>query len=559
MQDFARTMALPGRHKPLRYPSFPALERTATMSFNVPKQLDCPAGDTRVMVCRQAAYPAWASTTFPIDKQYMAGSIWKCQDRGATSAAIGTAFHEPVGSSISHYVSTAGTTSPSSTKPGLVGTNLDPFPGGNPILGIDEATGPVEWLYVPSGAYIVVCANFSANWTGEYRIQLEDWDAPGQTSSWAEYGGSVSASNSVGHAGLVFASGGGGRWVRIVGVWLSSNATVVRQVYMSLGIVMNASSAVITPQTGANWPTITAVAASEVKPFFFPAAFPVEFANSKLPWYSARCTAAAALFTNTTKVLNKEGTVLWGRVAPQAINIWHSVDKTYITTLHPAEKAFLPLESGTYTYVPPSTDLTRFLDYSSNSTGEFGAYVASSVPLVRLDNDSLVNIGFINDIDGGTSLAMNVDWHLEFRTSSTLFDIGLSNSPIEALHGAQLILLKHGFFFDNFDHVAMINRLIQFAGSMYPFMRLAAPVAKGFYRATSTASTKLLAPPRATSAARSGIVGSRRSNPSSQSVASRVTIRPSDSISQVSTRSRSSRSSRRRARAARRRSSRPRR
>lgn len=199
--------------------------------------------------------------------------------------------------------------------------------------------------------------------------------------------------------------------------------------------------------------------------------------------------------------------MLWCRISPQNTSVW-SASSTFANSVHPAEKAFLPLETGGYSFCPPSTDLADFWDYTSNST------YTETIPIVRLDNSSLVNVFWATDPDGLTSLAVNMDWHVEFRTSSTLFDIALCNAPIESLHSAQLAVVKSGFFFDNFDHVAIINGIIRTLSSFHPLFNVMAPVAAGILKGSSRATTTLsrkTRPPRASSAQRNGMVGRARS------------------------------------------------
>jgi hypothetical protein len=85
--------------------------------------------------------------------------------------------------------------------------------------------------------------------------------------------------------------------------------------------------------------------------------------------------------------------------------------------------------------------------------------------VVRLDNSSLVNAFVFTDPDAGTSLAVNVDYHIEFRTTSALWPIGLSSMSLEALHGAQLSLTEVGFFFPNETHKEVLGKVMPKLGS----------------------------------------------------------------------------------------------
>lgn len=206
-------------------------------------------------------------------------------------------------------------------------------------------------------------------------------------------------------------------------------------------------------------------------PFFKPP----EWSTSHIPWASTRLTAVAALFTNVSKALNKEGTVQAARLNPTTDNIYGQnqvvlPDANTLSSKHPSEKALLSLEKGFYTYCPPSTDLSRFWDYTFHAGGyEMGsagsdlAMRQQECPVYRLDNDALVNYFLFSDPNSSTgdftSLAVNLDFHIEFRSVSALWPIGLSTMSLESFHQAQMALVQTGFFFNNDDPVTGHNRI----------------------------------------------------------------------------------------------------
>lgn len=502
MKQMAQSIALPGKFAPVRYPSFPALERTAVMSFNATTSLTANSGTTKVLLTRQAAYPFWAEQTAVGCLGY--GVVWLGQQKAPVA---GAAVVEPIPGPYRHisqgvaYTATQETFGVSYSG----GTPLS-YPGNYPIIGIDQQVGGTEFIYVPANStlFIVLARMVSGVWSGNFTLEL--WDSPGQHAQLYSSTFTSAGSFSVSPVGMSWPTN---YWIRINSVSATLDGTNHEQFRMGLFV----GSGTVTYTGSTTTMGTFALSASASGNFLLPRAGPTEFANSKLPWYSARTTAAAVLLTNTTKVMNKEGNVLWGRISPSVQNVW-SVDSTYINTLHPAEKAFLPLECGTYSYCPPSTDMASFWDYSTNSA------FALAVPVFRLDNDSMTNVGFLSDPDGATNLAMSVDWHIEFRTSSTLFQIGLSTAPIEALHSAQLALVQSGFFFDNFDHVAIIGKILRALGGLHPLISAMAPMAKGFLGTTQASSilSKQSRPPRATTAQRSGLSRTRRNPGSSQGV-----------------------------------------
>lgn len=464
LEGLARTIALPGNSKPTRLPSFPALERTAVMGFNVSAGGDVTAsttdGPTKVLVMRQAAYPVWM--------QFNYANVTMSLTRLVT-----TGPGNPFGMSDDTWSATYnGTTYGATTGITFSQTNANAYGISRPIIGVDPSTGPVEWLYCPNGIFFII--NSAVTVAAPVSISYETWNAPGETNV-------VNSINSANiNAGLNITSrvAAPAGWYRIASM---DSGTANAMTLASVTIC----AAGATPTLAGSVVTIPSAAPTRV---LFPIASPTEFINSQIPWSNTRVTAVAALFTNTTKALNKEGTVIWGRLAPEQVNVW-SAQIAAVTNLHPAEKKFMPLEDGAYTFVMPSTDLAVFYDYV-NRIG---------IPTVRLDNDSLVNAGFFEDVDGGTNLAINIDWHLEFRTTSALFQIGMSRMPVEALHQAQCTLLEAGFFYPNVDHKSMISRAISFAAKASPLLDVLGPVGAGLSKgariADSIMSRKITPPP----------------------------------------------------------------
>lgn len=504
MKQMAQAIAMPGKHAPVRFPSFPALERTAVLPFNTVHSHSLTgtlAGEPvefKALLMRQATYPFWMDYLVE-NKAFSYGAGWVLEGK-AQNASHG--IMEALPGSEKYYMNSGGDYTTNTNYPGLYNGTADKFYYGTnyPLIGIDNTVGALEFIYVPAGCNIHLVVAREVSGAYQCTATLERWTSPGQTTEISF--GAVDFTASAGNRGVFTTLNvSDAVWVRVKAVSVVTGVAAAEQATATI-IVSNASATYAGSATTAGDVTIGTPGTKQV---LLPVAGPTEFENSKLPWFSSRVTAVSVLLSNTTKVMNKEGTVLWGRVPPAVEDVWR-VKSSYVNNLHPAEKAFLPLETGTYTYCPPSTDLSTFKDYTTNSS------TTGSIPVVRLDNDSLVNVGFFSDPDGATSLAINVDWHLEFRTSSTLFPIGLSTSPIEALHSAQLALVKSGFFFDNFDHVAILNRIIGALGSLYPAMRVAAPMLKGVMSGASTATTlsRRSKPVRATSAARSGITGRQR-------------------------------------------------
>lgn len=498
MSNLAKQIALPHEYAPERFPSFPALERTAVMGFNSPFPMDLPKEKmTKVMLARQASYPLWGDTP-AVNVAYYA--LWQL---GSTA---GTLDSVPITGAPKLIAN--GTTLASNAQPGMTGCVKQP---GYAVLGVDAACGPTPFVYCPyvsaSSSVIITVGCIAAAGLPAGVISLRLWDSPNESRqievNFAGAGGNLSAWAAYGITQNC--------WIQPLSVQFSApfNMGSIGPIVVTLGCAPYGASYSGSGATLGTWSHTAATAGTTL---FLPLTYPAEFGNSAMPWFSTRTTAAAALFTNVTQVLNKSGTVLAGRVAPQVIDPFN-VASSYITNLHPAEKAYLALETGLYMYVPPSTDMAGFWDYTLDTTGG-----AAPTPVYRLDNDSLVNVAYFSAPTVAEGLAVNVDWHIEFRTSSTLFQIGLSSITLEAFHMAQLALVGAGFFFENPEHKSVLSKVASSVARMGKAALVASSIVYPEVRAVTRgikAAKAILLPSHpkpnvpATSAAASGITSKK--------------------------------------------------
>jgi len=452
LQGLARQIALPHEYAPERFPSFPALERTATMAFDTTQSMVVPSSTvTKVMLARQAAWPLWAEQS-DANMAY-AVSYQSDQSNPSSTAQLNSIF--PFHGGVADW--TLGNQSATLGNIGVTGAG-GVFPLSYPIMAIDQGTGSMPWTYIPTNWYLhfvlsngIGTVNPSAPFNATLTAEL--WTSPGETTTVsytaAVWGTGVAAS-------MIPNLTGGGVWVRPISVIfeLSGGANYI-DVYNFLRCTVVASTGQAASLTSGGGTlgviNLNAGTAKGLRPLVQPN----EFVNSQLPWFSTRTTASAALFTNVSQVLSKGGTVLAGRVSPQVANPF-TVSLAYVNGLHPAEKSYLPLETGYYTYCPPSSDLANFWDYTL-PTGINNTSKQS--PIYRLDNDSMVNVAFFTAPGSDCTLAVTADWHVEFRTSSSLFMIGMSAMTLESLHQAQLALANVGFFFENPDHKRILEKV----------------------------------------------------------------------------------------------------
>lgn len=424
------------------------------------------------MLCRQPAFPLWLDAplqTGSTPASYTVG--WTTDTRAAAEMQM------DVYTSLAYAFS--GNHDGLLTVPKIVGTT--PPPCVFPVTAVDHRTGPIPWIWIPPNAYgLLTFMPISTTASSTIAvINGEIWQ-PGAESSGSTTNVSLTA-NSLGNVAELYGRNADGIWWRPRTIDLdfaSFPGAGLASARVFLTVLVGASGYTVVGNSTTTSPQITASPVATLAPSLLPAVPPAEFANSSIPYSSTRATAVAALFTNTTKVLNKEGTVQWGRLNPDVTNVFNFTTPT-LQVLHPAEKAFLGLEQGTYCFVPPSTDQANFWDHTAkvrNIAPSSNSY--AELPIFRLDNTSLVACASFVDPDGSTNLAINLDWHLEFRNVSALFPIGLSSMTLESFHQAQLALVAAGFFYQNESHRTILGRVLTFVKQFAPKIIAMHPVAK---------------------------------------------------------------------------------
>lgn len=496
------------------------------MGFNASLSATINTKNTHYMLARQAALPLWGDfkASGGADEALTWGAVYSLT---ALSPALPTSLLPSIYTEVTDQVGAWH----QSTKYGVSNPVVN-VPGGSwpttfPVMGMDSGMTDVPWIYAPAGCKLIFTTSALA-FKYDAVVQLEAWTSPGQSIPIALSGVISSGAANQSAGGLI--SVARNSWYRVKGVTYSDLLGAVAQVTptVSLGVCCSDLSPVFTTNASNGIWSMSSV--NDLNWYFLPLTVSPEFSNSVLPWLSTRLNAVAALFTNTTKVLNKEGTVLWGRTNPVLYDPFN-VSYTTLQGLHPAEKAFMDLEHGCYAYNPPSTDLANFYQYAIN-INSLGIN-AQWLPLYRLDNPAFTAQAYFSDPDGATNLAINLDYHIEFRTSSTLFQIGVSSVPLETLHMAQVALLKSGFFFSNFDHTMMISKIIKFIGTMHPLLSVGIPIANGLMQASSIALSNrpsAATRPSATSGQGAGIVARRAP---SQARRARVQKKPKRATNRV--------------------------
>lgn len=487
LTGLARQIALPAEHKPERFPSFPALERTAVMGFTYPSTLQLTTG-TRAFLARQAAYPLWADMLLPTGEYY--------------SVSYGLNGPRPIGAIA------ANTSITLDFRPAQLwrafngnynGDNFIPLCASAnnsqylkyPLLGIDNAL--TDFIYVPNywAASIAFTADAPFTIDTAVSIVFERWTSPGNTDTFSVQV-SIAAGNRGG--GLGFNNNPQAQWIRPVEVYESTGAAGTNMPVCNYNVSVSVSNCLLTYAPSASNAGTNTLGALIGNISMLPLVSPTDFATTSVPWLDTRVTAVGALFTNVTQVLSKNGTVLCGRLNPNVKNVWNFVTSD-LNGLHPAEKAFLPLETGMYTYAPPSTDMADFWNFSTTLAGVgtiSSAFLATTfIPTFALSHTALINCAIFTPVSGTTeTLAVSASVHFEFRTSSSLFQIALSGLSLETLHAAQLSLAAAGFFFENPTHKKVLDRVVSAVKTVAPHLINAAvsafPAARPLVRAVKS-------------------------------------------------------------------------
>jgi hypothetical protein len=214
---------------------------------------------------------------------------------------------------------------------------------------------------------------------------------------------------------------------------------------------------------------------------------PPEFGNSVIPYTRTRTNASAALFTNVTAALSKEGTVLAGRLKPAVVDPW-SFSATNINSIHPSFRYFGPLEKGLYTFTSPSQNSMEFEDCAIELATQASSVSTVYRPKFQYRDIGIYNAIILSDLGSsstGTQMAVSAYSHLEFEATSSLFTPGVSTLTLESLHAAEIALLNLGHFHENPIHWALLRSLaVKAAQKVLP---LVAPYVVGAAKSVANA------------------------------------------------------------------------
>lgn len=440
LSALAMSFVLPHENKPQRLPVVPA---TLTALLNVMSDGTVPVPDgvtRRAFLCRDPCYPLWIERTFTDSAGYLTSNgshpsiVWTIPPH--TNAALAIPNWESVTSDLS-----AQTVDGQPSNPGAIVDYT--------VIGdVDEDA--TQAIYIPPGSTFSIRIFTGATTGGSgiafdiaYRVGGEvfvstvvataisqDYRFSGVAASTTPAQGSIVE----GVVPVGFA------WIRAIRTTASAPPSATN-CHLSFGWCTGGT-------VGGPSGTCTAMV---------PFSMPPEFNNSTLPYGRTRLNASAALFTNVTAALSKEGTVLAARLKPSVVDPW-LFTLNHVNSVHPDLRYYGPLEKGLYTFTTPSGNVDSFTDnwitMPSSST-----YNKLHRPLFNFQDIGLYNAVLLSDLGSaatGTQLAVSCYAHLEFETTSSLFSPGVSLMPLEMLHAAEVALLKFGHFHENPLHWATI-------------------------------------------------------------------------------------------------------
>lgn len=460
MSQLAMSMALPHEHKPARFPVVPVVP-TATVSLMSDSTFPVnESSSRRAVLCRDPSYPLWIDQTVTsagVFFEHLAGvegwySPTTSGEEVFTNLPVGT-LYGAIGLGI----------------PNIDGKDLTANTAVDALGVVGTADGYGVSLYIPVGSRFTVIF-YDTPTAGVVQIDVDlvyyregMWnhatvvcvqDGPGYVFQ-GQAGGTTPDMGSIPSGSIPCG------FIKLVSARTRAG---------DLPIIGN-------PTLRWGWvPSGYFLEPTGSCTVLLPAFFPPEFQNSVIPYAKTRANATAALFTNVTAVLNKEGTILAARVK-SATRDFCRFTANDINAVHPSYRYYGAMEKGLYTFTTPSVDDSILRDaYDKiNSNSQISSAFR---PLFQTDRVGVYNALIFTDIAAtATTLAVSLYTHLEFEVVSSLFTPGVSTATLEMLHAAEIALVKFGHFHENPLHWALLAAAARKAlGYVAPMvMQAAAP------------------------------------------------------------------------------------
>lgn len=431
------TFVLPHEHKPVRLPVVPAT-LTALLDGMVDGTSPIEDGTSkRAFLCRDPVYPLWIERTLSRCAGYL--SAVGSATSWSLPARANTVIMTPVWDSV------YGATSGGATSDGTAFSAS--MQCDNVVLAAANGTTAI---FIPPNALFILRIH-TGTVGGGSGIEFEIVNRIGGE----EFVATMTATSAA--DGFYFA-GYSGTTVTATGVMGEGIIPVGFTYLRMVRTTATGPTAAAVPTLQMGWATGGSFAAPDgTANIWVPYAMPPEFNNSTLPYGRTRLNSSAALFTNVTAALSKEGTVLASRLKTSVVDPW-LFNAGQINSTHPSLRYFGPLEKGLYTFTTPTGANDAFTDnwMTMPSNSDFNA---TARPLFNYKDIGVYNAMVFSDLGSagaGTQLAISAYTHIEFETTSSLFTPGVSTLPLEVLHAAEVALLRFGHFHENPTHWAAI-------------------------------------------------------------------------------------------------------
>lgn len=432
LDTIAKTMALPHENAPIRLPVTSGEERTAVAAFQATATAsfsDVTGPDIYALLLRHSSCPLWITTPMTFtDRESHLNAEYCNSDWNNTAFGIG-----PI--DVNFDVTT------------FLSANFS-TPNNAPlnVLAKDTLVSHT-YFWVPKGCSPGISLQYTVPGGNplqtDFRAQVYRWISPGSE----YYVGTIVQTMDAFTPGFtfVFAGPSPGAWYRIAN-W------VVAQPIGFIGATDNFVTRILT-SASVGWILVTPPPNVMSYPALLPFNLPPEWETTTVPFQNNRTNASAALFTNVTQVLAKEGTVLASRITPSQ-NYW-AIEDCGMQTRVANEKYFGALENGLYTFTSPSPESQLYVNdvLFNNTPGSVDKCICYTLDKLGMASAMRFN-------DPGTSvygtLAITVDWHIEYRTNSVLFPTAICITPIEVNHQAQVALGMISNFYENPLHWGLI-------------------------------------------------------------------------------------------------------
>jgi len=447
LENLAKIIAVPADFPAHRMPTFPALERTAVLSFtDTSTTFVSPGSTTAYVLCRDPAYPFWSNRAVSLPASQFGLAV------SYTPVVAGLASEQltiPIGDVTPQFTS------------GAAASSLDPLTtppfrkNGNLYFNLGGQYNTSQFVCAVSvtvgGGGINKIAAKGTYLDGTFNEVL--WDVSNLTPTIL-----------AGRHFVTFTMPADAIGFRIVDLVLSLTAAGVNFSDVAVGISTNSGAG--------NDPLYTPSAPAAAITRIMPTGPPPEISTAALIWQNTRATATAVLLSNVTSVMNKEGTISAARAACSSFPVFNPFQWNGFVNIHPKDRYFGALENGLYTFTLPDVNGETFRDCLISPEGSTLAGV------VEVDQMQYCTTVLAADLDAtggvGTSLATTVARHIEFRTTSRLFPTGFAKEPLETYHTAQMALVSMGTIMENPTHLTQIAKMV--TGAVRTFWPVAKPI-----------------------------------------------------------------------------------